>query len=347
MKPALPATYFPFTYIAPSLVEILSGCLEGLVVYQPPGEAPTEGLEKWVTLGFLKLPAFPAEPGRQKALTKELRDWKAWGRMHENADLAYLKHVRDKIAPVGPSTPAVVSEIKKHAGKSRQEPQGDKDLASRLFVHLAHDFDRESEELREQLAEVGKQKESLQSLFRVGTTDEEALFPTDEPFPDFSEDLGAFMTEKRMIAWNHLFQKASADVDMFLTSSAAAHAFVLDHAKEHVEIAHIEIAAQDGYSRPLTWRDRLQDLLRTLLVTPWNDRLKDEARETVQRIRRMSTGDTDRTALSGRSSMTLRWHLVPGISGKALFHQACRPSGTVQTGQSAATNTLVGLASRH
>jgi hypothetical protein len=347
MKPALHPTYFPFTYIAPSLVEALADCLDGIVVYQPPGGVPTKGLQGWIARGFLRLPSFPSDPTRQEALTKELRAWKAWGLMHENADLTYLKHVRHKIAPAGPLTPALVSQIKDRTGKIRQDPQGDKDLASLLFVHLAHDFDRESVELQEQLAEVRKQKESLQTFFSLDASDEEPLFEANDPFTEVSEDLGAVMTRKRMIVWNHLFQTAAPDADIFLTDSAAAHAFVLEHAKGHVEVAHIETVAGGGSPHPLPWRDRLQDFLRTLLVTPWNNRVREEAQETVNRIREMITGDLNGPSVSGRSRVSLRWHLVPSVSGKALLNRACSPGGITQAGQGAATNTLVGLFSRH
>ena len=342
MKPLLSATYFPFTCIAPSLVEVLSLCFRRVVLYQPVGSAPQEGFRPWIDKGLLDIHTPPfAEVIDEKALMAELRNWKTWGLLNQDADLAYLKEVGGRIAPFDPVTPKIVSEIKGLSGKD-PDKSGNTDLALQLFLHLAQEFDQQSRELQEQLKEVRAQQHALQALFDIDKPEEGHGQVSKEPFFGSKQDRGDFLIENRMAAWNYLFQKDPVELSLLLTDSPSSLAFLLDSVEEKAEVLNFEIPITQPPQDQVHWKDRLENIFHTLLTKPWNDELQRQIDQAGHQIEAMVHSRENSTTKPADSLASFRWYVVPREGACSLLNRRC---GTDRTGDEAEgiTNVLVGL----
>lgn len=341
MRPLLSATYFPFTCITPSLVEVLSFCFHRVVLYRPVGSAPQEGLRPWIDKGLLDIHTPFAEVIDEKALMAELRHWKTWGLLNQDADLAYLKEMGGKIAPVDPVTPKMVSEIK-GLSDNDVDKSGNTDLALQLFLHLAQEFDQQSRELQEQLKEVKAQQDALQALFDIGQPEEGHSQVSKEPFLASKQDLGEFLIENRMAAWNHLFQKDPVELSLLLTDSPSSLAFLLDCVEEKAEVLNFEIPITQPSLDQVQWKNLIRKVLHALLTTPWNDetqRHTDQAGHQIEAT--VHSRENSRTKSADRTA-SFRWYLVPHEGACSLLSRRC---GTDRPGNKAEgiTNGLVGL----
>jgi len=351
MKPLLTATYFPFTTISPSLVEALSSFLDRLVVFQPVGIEPADTLLPWVDQGFLDVRPFSVEPSDEKALMAELQDWKAWGHMHQREDLSYLKHVPGGIASAGPIVPTVVSEIKGAGGGNQKGALENLDFVCQRFLHLAHDFDRQSIELETQLAQVKKQKDSLVAFFRTdGQSAEDGPTPGD-PFVDVHQDPGAFMTGNRIKAWKHLFRKEGAppDATIFVTDSPAARDALLEPVEEAVEIARFTMAgpgaSSDSSGPPgqSPYKDPIRKLFHTLVTTQWDNTTRKDTEKTIGRIADIASNDPNATSRASQTAISSQWHLLPGMAAATLLDPNHQPSLETGAITPPPVNILVGL----
>jgi len=274
----LSPVYFPFTFITPSLVEAMWLCFHRVVVYQPAYSKAQKDLRPWMDRGFLDIRSPFENVIDKKSLEAALRNLRSWGLFHQHADMAYLKTVGNEIAPVGPETPKIVSDIKGMAAKRSKESE-DSELSLQMFLHLTQEFDEHSWELRQQLNRFNNQYQALQSFFRQDQ-DGQADDPMPKDLFPVEEDQGSFVIEKRMAGWNRLFRKDPADSGLLFTDSPLALAYLLDGVQEKVEALKFNITYTQAESREVrknhpSWADRLQDIFNTVLTTPWSRTLQE------------------------------------------------------------------------
>jgi hypothetical protein len=338
---SLSLVYFPFTLIAPSLVETLSSYFGRVILYRPVGSPPMKDLERWITQGFLEI-RVPFEGVIDKnALIAEVEQWKTWGLWNQGADTAYLKATGGQMAPVHPLAPEIASEIKGTAAKTQENAKKGK-LAIQLFLHLAQDFDRQSRELGEQLKGFRGQHQALQAFLRVDEPEEGEDPITPEPFPQLNEDLGGVMIENRMLAWNHLFEEDSHESSLLFTDSPAAHAWFLDLAQEKIPLLKFNLpCTQPAPKHLLPWRDTLEKLFRTVLTTPWNQQLQQRIKGTAREIETMMVNWKESVTKPGEKTASFHWHVVPNQAVGGVLKEPRRPGRGKEVRRS--QNTLVGL----
>ena len=68
---SLSLVYFPFTLIAPSLVEALSSCFGRVILYRPVGSSTMKDLERWVTPRTIKETFLPPTDFRYPYMAEE------------------------------------------------------------------------------------------------------------------------------------------------------------------------------------------------------------------------------------------------------------------------------------
>ncbi len=338
--PSGPAVFFPFTYLSGPMAETLSLCFHRLVVYQPVGSEPVESLKQWIERGFLDTRIPLAHQTDEKVLKAQLKNWKSWALLNQGADLPFLKEVGPQLSPTEPMSPKLASQIKRGAGKTEAGLE-DRGLSFQLFLLLAHDFDRQSQELLEQLAAVDRQKRALELSFRVDDDEEDRTRLGQEPGPVYREDMGRFMVERRLAAWNHLFQKAPASSNLLVTDSPSAHAFLVEEMEGTVAVLHLEIPEFQDTSHQARWKTRLDQIFEDLLTTPWEGRLQGPTEEACNRLKAMARDGQMATAHAPEERASLHCHLVPNRQTAALLNRCCGLPQTVAGEQG--LNTVVCL----
>ena len=328
---SLSLVYFPFTLIAPSLVEALSSCFGRVILYRPVGSSTMKDLDRWVTRGFLEI-RVPFEHVIDKnALMAELEQWRTWGLSNQGADMAYLKATGGQMAPVHPLAPEIASEIKGTAGKT-QENTKQGGLAIQLFLHLAQDFDRQSRELGEKLKGFKVQQQALQAFLRVDKPEEGEDQIPPEPFPGSNQDPGGLMIEHRMLAWKRLFEADPQESSLLFTDSPTAHAWFLDLAKEQIPLLNFDLPCTQPLPHSLPWKDPLEKLFHAVLTTPWNEKLQQRIDGTAREIEAMMVNWRESVTKPGEKTASFHWHVVPNQAAGDVFNERRGPQ-----------NTLVGL----
>ncbi|MBW1739975.1 MAG: hypothetical protein JRJ42_02440 [Deltaproteobacteria bacterium] len=333
--------YFPFTFISPSLVETMSLFFHRMCLYQPVCSKPQTALRPWMDKGFLNIRVPFENLINKKSIEAMLRNYKNWGLLHQHADLAYLKTVGDQIAPDGPVTARIISEIRGLTGKTSKESEN-RDLALQIFLHLAQDFDQQSLELRQQLNQLNDQYQALQSFFRQNETEQGHHVIPSELFPFIEDDPWNFLIEKRMAAWNHLFQKDPAESTILFTDSPAALVWLLDTVKEKVEVLKFDIAYAQAPTDQPPRTDHLEKLFDGLLRTPWGEQLQESIKQTSRHTKAMLDQWKKSTPGPYEKIASFRWYLVPNQGACRFLNRRCAGNnGGEEKGD--VKNTVVGL----
>jgi hypothetical protein len=245
--------------------------------------------------------------------------------------------------PASPETPAIKSEIKGRKGLNRDEGQ-DTDFSVQLFLHLAEEFDRESNDLNQQLAMVDNQYQSLQRSFQQDQ-DEGSVGAgiSTQPVAAGTENPRPLVFDKRMVAWNHLFQKDSAPSSLLFTDSETAFDGLLEQVEEKVELLKVDAPAADGNTPAQgPWPEQVPEILQKVLMTPWDPGLLDEVRVIGQEIASGADAWQKSGAPSEDRVYSIIWFAVPGLNGRTLLNR--RLGRQEETGGGdGIKNTVVGL----
>jgi len=346
MKPEstiISPVYFPFTVIDPSLLEALSRCFDRVVLYRPVGSPPVQGLQPGSDR-FLEVRVPFEDVIDKETLVGELQQWKTWGLMSQDADMAYLKGVGGQIAPADPLIPKIASEIKASGptvGKARKTFR-DGDFAPQLFLHLAQDYDDRSLELQEHLDRFKLQEQALQDFFRIDRVEESEIPIPGAALMDSDTDPGGFMIENRMSAWNHLFQKDHDTSAILLTDSPVAHAWLLEAAQERLEPLKRATPCTGQSQKKAPWKPCLEELLGALLTTAWSDQLRQKVELAGPEIDEMITAWDASVDPPGDRTSRIRWAVVPGLAPCRLLQERCGLTAGSEHG-GCAKNSIIGL----
>jgi hypothetical protein len=312
-----------------------------MVVYQPVGALSLTGLQYWIDNGFLDI-RIPFEGiTDDTVLATEFANWKAWGSMHENGDLAYFARLGKNLEPVTPVSPQLVSAIKGTVGMT--DPKTEKrELTTQLFLLLAQDFDQQSLDIQEQLASIEQQKQAMEDFFRIDSLEEKDMAPVSRgKFSLAKEDLGSFMTESRMVAWNHLFQMAPCRSGVLITNSPAALDFLLEGAEESFVVGQFATSYPLKTSGKLPVESHIGPFLETLLSKPWDEQQRRHIEEIGSRILETKAREQKLPEDSAQGTATISWHLVPHINTAAFLKKQIQKGRGPK--KEPGTNTVIGL----
>ncbi len=338
----LSPVYFPFTFLSPTLAEALSVLFDHVFLYQPVGSTLPERLQPWVSRDFLQLRTPFSDLIDKKALSARLQECRAWGAMHQGANLAYMKQVRDHLGPTHPEMPSIVSEIRHKAeGKTLKKPR-ETDFSVQLFLHLAQEFDQQSWELGEALNRFKLQQMSLEALLHMDSAGEREHVVCGDALLGSNEDLGGVMTKNRVAAWSHLFREDPPESPLLFTDSPAVHAWLLEATEENIEILRLPLPSPEQHTHQLPWKKPLQDLLHKLLMTPWSNQLQEAIEETRDRIGQMIEHSEEPMAKPSEKISSFIWILVPKQSPITLLNVRCGTSKDFKP-KGRHENAIVGL----
>jgi hypothetical protein len=338
--------YFPFTFIPPVLLEAMSLCFRHVFLYEPAHANRHAALQPWIDNGFLQICSPFETVIDEKPLKAALRDFTNWGLFQQYADIAYLKTVGTGIAPVNPEIPSIASEIK---GKDIQRKASDEaEFSTQLFLHLAQEFDQHSWELKEELSRIDDQYLALQGDFRQDQElEEDHQTVTGQTLA--GEDPGDLMMDRRMAAWNRLFQRDPFDPGLLITGSYAAYEYLLADVEKHYEVLNLDIRLTQGESeqKATTYPSLVEDLqgiFDMVLTAPWSQALQEKVVDVGRKIAARITDARDSRTRPSDKFVSLSWHVVPDYLVPVLLNRCCGVK-KVQ-GEDVDTdikNTLVGL----
>lgn len=294
-KDPLTALYFPLTYIREELLKPLLFFFDSLVLYQPSEWQSPLVYPELVKAGLLRLetplPAGPELP----ALEQKVRQILSWGDMvFSSGQLGYLKHLRESGAKVE-EYGEIMAALR---GEEPAPPAFENNVATRLFLHLAQEFDRREDEMLHLHHRLSSQESKLWS----------ELLPEGEnpspPRPIYApEGEGAISSATRLKAWSRLFEKGFSGAETLVTANPAVmdllppRELILElplpdfSSQEFTRV--LELREQKTTSEALTIiKGYLRQIIKRLRESPWTaDALKNaeaELKPALQILERIS-----------------------------------------------------------
>lgn len=329
----LTPVYYPATFLRRRSLSRLAYLFGTLRLLQPPGlPQPREGLGRVVEVLALNLP-----PEKRRLIEAVLADYLRWGADHQGASYTLYVHQRRE------AREETLQQVKSSLKGGPAEEGGvrlPEDLTWQVFLRLAHDYDRQQEEIEELLERVKGMERQLGELTGLAleeadTGPAEFAGVGEEPeTPSVAEEL---TTGGRVVACARLWLAANA-TGTPLTESPASHEFVLERAARFFGLSaqdivefHFELpdAARLGLDKALGLREsafgplegvlaRLSALGALLRARAWSEDVRAsvdllilELAEAAQRV--------CREAKQPRERLTLQGAVIPGASPERLF----------------------------
>ena len=262
------AVYFPFTYISQSAADLMNCCFHEWILYQPvsmqlPSFLKDKALEKRVEI---RLP----EGGDETQLKMLLKDYRNWVDLNQGQDITSLRFHGDGIPFYSESS---ISRIRQdiRGGHSEMENQQAVDplFNARLFLLIAHERDKQDDELSRDLSRLDEMEAALFEAIKgdIDSTETlESAFTVRE-----SPDSGGVLTRKRVEAWATLVLQgccllSQAMPGIYLTDSRSVFDYVLDDAPDAVflDCLNIPKAGPQNVDVLPSWQDGVNAHFREL-----------------------------------------------------------------------------------
>ena len=185
MKPI----FFPATYVPDSVAQALTACFGQFIVYQPlTGKIP-EQMRNWVERGILDIRVPVTED--QNEIEAVVKRYLGWAELHfggSGLKPPFLKSWKDSIPFFkDTSSSQVVADIKAlHHGRPTSSAPGPL-LTARLFLYFAQEFDRQNQEVVQDLKPFSGPNAPASSDHYLCRSEAEAgtgLFPADDDRAD-------------------------------------------------------------------------------------------------------------------------------------------------------------------
>lgn len=211
----------PFTHIDERSANFIHELWGKFLIYQPGGLPVPSGVIRLAEKEVLEI-RNPVEITSSDILADLKRDYAAWANLNtgdSKIDTAVFMAVRDPIPFYEESSSARIrTEINQLRRGDSLAPEKNALLAARLFLALAQEHDAQKNELTIDLnAVAGMEKALLENL----TGDDEAVLGSALIQMVVPEDVGAYMTRKRIESWSMLFMEDKNAPDFFVTDSRA------------------------------------------------------------------------------------------------------------------------------
>jgi hypothetical protein len=224
MKPV----YFPFTYVSPALAERLRPFFPSLAVYQPIARRLPDEMRRLQSQGFLEVVA--PDPGDDERLESVSRQFLDWGALHRPG---VGIRAANSAGPDGgvpmfdeEASARIAAEVKRGTLPADEASGSEGLVAARLFLHLAQEFDRQSQELEGELEGLDQRRAALFAALRG-----RAGVPFRPPGPGRAGQTAAhagYLTGGRVNAWARLYLSRPYPSPVFVTDHPDAAAQVLE-----------------------------------------------------------------------------------------------------------------------
>jgi hypothetical protein len=202
------------------VAEILTAGFQRFFVYQPSDKGLPAEMNTWVEKNALKV-CVPV-PAGDKRFTEVVRAFQQFARLHAHGrdfkSAAFWNQHNAVPFFDETSTSQIVADVKKGHKPYTRLAHPEALLRARVFLEFAQNFDRQNDELQQELnATDRRSKELLKNL--SGQKDSEPALTRLTAEIKF-DDPGQYMLQDRLQAWARLFLEKPIESGFLVTSSA-------------------------------------------------------------------------------------------------------------------------------
>jgi hypothetical protein len=318
-------TYFPMTFLPPSIIRGLAGCFEKTAVYQPSALHIPPSVQTGAEAGTLvvRIPV----TGEAEQLEAVLRDYRRWADTHAGAEKAFLKAGGVDVPFYDEfSVHRIRTDLRKTLAGEPEAEGPDPTFSARVFLCMAQEFDRHDWEVESNLSSFRTMEKDLMYHLRGDAADED--FPGRVPgsSPRLLRDPGTRRTGDRLRAWARLVLADPEPPAVWVTTSPAVIEEMRDRFPEITEADRIEsipVPSGEGAISP-EFQNILQKYLNGLISAS-----EGPGPPPVS------------TASSADETVSLRMYRA-GISPRRMLSRLIRPNG-VAPSDSGQETVLIGL----
>ncbi|MGD2099474.1 MAG: hypothetical protein PVG35_17995 [Desulfobacterales bacterium] len=249
--------YFPFTYVPRWVAESFAASFRHFYVYQPSGKDLPVEMQTWVEKNAMKI-CVPV-PAEDKNFAEVVRAFQQFARLH--TDVKDLKSAafwnQQGAIPLFDETSAsqIMADLKKGQKPDTGLSHPEALLRAQVFLEFAQEFDRQNDELQQELEDTHRRSEELLKNLS-GRQDTEPAFNRFTAKIKF-DDPGDYMPQDRLQAWIRLFLEKPINSGFLVTSSALIFSTLVENMGPHEKLFEIK-----GYPSPasndealVAWRE--------------------------------------------------------------------------------------------
>ena len=325
---------FPSTYVPDCVAQALAACFGQFIVYQPSAGKVPEQMLAWVERGVLDIRVPVTED--QNEFEAVVKNYLNWADLHFDGSgqkPPFLQTWKNSIPFFDTSSSSqVVADIKTlHHGKttsSAPEPL----LAARLFLYFAQEFDRQNQEVVQDLKRHRQQEIELIRRLKMEDDSLTAQFQKkDVQKPDESAD---YLVLDRLRAWSQIFLTDTAISGIFITHTPAVLQELLNYSPTAQKLFSIEsvptgMALTDQLA---AWREQLVLDLAHIVEHKWSQATPGLSKQPSFRV--------------AEKTVSLSVYLVPDLRPRVFFSRFAHirpPDGDIVFGDGSFKNTVIGL----
>ena len=336
MKPV----YFPYTYVSRWVAQAMAACFHHFIVYWPSGTKMPREMKPWVEAKMMEV-HIPVQTDDQ-AIKRVIEDFRSFARLHQNGkEIKMAAFLKQGAVPFfdETATSRIIRDVKKNIKSETSEKNFDPLFYAQVFLHFAQEFDRQRDELGQEIGMYDQRSQELiQNLRGPGEIHSSVTGLAPEIKVD---DPGEYMALDRLQAWARMFIEDPVDSGLFVTSNQSVFNHLIENRTAAKKIIQSEklpaLPAEDG---PFTiWRNGFLNQIKGLIETGGSEF-------------EHSLADMPRAETAG-GNVALTLYLLPGRSPVDLFASILGPQSSdkiIDKNRSRlsamAKNTLLGFMER-
>ena len=319
MKPV----YFPYTYVSRWVAQALAACFQHFVVYWPSSTKVPHEMQPWVEANVMEV-RLPVQADDQ-AIKRVVEDFRSFASLHQSSKqiktAAFLRHLGSVPFFDETAVSQILWDVKKNIKSETKDKNFDPMFCAQVFLHFAQEFDRQGDELSQELGIYDQRsRELIKNLRGLDEIDSSAAAPAVDIKADNTAE---YMALDRLQAWARLFLEDPVGSGLFVTSSPSVFNHLIEGqpaAEKIIQSAELPAVPpeEDAF---ITWRDgflkQIQQLIETSGSTP-PDGFADIPRVetvgvnvalTLYRLPGRSSRDLFASILETQSSHKIKSHL--------------------------------------
>ena len=292
------AIFFPYTYISDTVVKALNSWFRQIIVYQPSNLNDQDIMNDAESIDVISIRT-PVS-GDEDLIKRIIQDFKAWGDIHNDGEMETIKFTGNTIPFFDENSINQIKADIKQGMSNPAEMKEDHLLNARVFLHLAQEFDKQNDEIRQGLFLCEEMEQKLiNDIMGIdkNNADQNKL---KEFSPDSSDN---FIIEKRIVSWSGLFMHEKECAPLFITTSMEAIEYLTGKAGGAGKILTINAdkPEADGFL------DKIDDMARNV----W---------EPSTTTPHMKTGSLQDTGAPGiETSDILTFYIIPDKTPHEIF----------------------------
>ena len=263
---------FPSTYVSDSVAQALTACFGQFIVYQPLSGKIPDQMRPWVEKGIMDIRV--PEIKDQKELEAVVKNYLSWADLHFDGSglkFPFLKTWTDAIPFFNAtSTSQVVADIRMQVSGKPAAKAPEPLLAARLFLYFAQEFDRQNQEVvqdlkrhRQQETELLRQLKMEDDTLSAGFHLEETLIP---------DDFADYMIADRLEAWTRILLTDTDISGIYITQIPAVFQYLLDKTPTAEKLVDLEGIPNctDLMPELLSWQQKLVSDFAQIVEHKWS-----------------------------------------------------------------------------